>query len=622
MDAARFEQVAARFERLSRASPRLYRAVVAALGLLGFGLVALVLVVMLLLLGLTVAAVVIGKNAVIGFKLAVPLGLTLWALLRAVAVKFERPQGIPLEPAAAPALFAELARIRKLGRVPRIHRVVVTPELNAAVAQTPRLGIAGWPHNDLVLGLPMMLSLSPDAFRAVLAHELGHLSGRHGRAGAWVYRVRATWMQVLGALEARRSWLGKVLLAFFRWYGPWFGAASRALAREHERAADRFAASATDARRAADALAAVSIADWAVERRFWPAMMRSTAERAEPPEGYLAGLEAAVRDALADPEAERVLADALLRRSRGADTHPALAERLAALGEAPRVPPASPESAAAAFLGASLEPVRAALDAEWREGVRENWARAHAERSTQARRLAELDDAAAAAPLGAAEAWERASLAEDLRGLAEALPLARDAAARHPDHAPARYGLGRLLLATGHPDGVEHVRRAIALDADAELPGAQLVASFHLARGENELATPWIARAEALDARRERALAERNEMRATDALLPHALADAEVDALVAPVRAHPRVRRAYLARKRLEHFPERDPVYVLAVVPRSAWWKLELRPRNEGLARELANAIPGDARVFVFVKGESNGSLFRRVKKLPRAQVA
>jgi hypothetical protein len=169
---------------------------------------------------------------------------------------------------------------------------------------------------------------------------------------------------------------------------------------------------------------------------------------------------------------------------------------------------------------------------------------------------------------------------------------------------------------------VAHVRRAIALDADAELPGAQLVASFHLARGENELATPWIAHAEALDSQRERALAERREMLATDALLPHDLPDAEVEALVAPVRGHPRVRRAYLARKRLEHFPDRDPVYVVAVEARRAWWKLELRPRDDGLARELANAIPGDARVFVFLKGESNAALFRRVKKLPRAQVA
>ena len=276
MDVERFERVAARFERLSRASPGLYRAVVGALGLVGFGVVGLVLAVMLALLAVLVAALVLGKSPILALKLGIPVGLTVVALFRAIAVRFERPEGIALAREQAPGLFAELDRIRALGRVPRIHRVLVTPELNAAVAQTPRLGVLGWPHNDLLLGLPLLLSLSPETFRAVLAHELGHLSGRHGRTGAWVYRVRATWMQVLAALEARGSWLGKLLLRFFRWYGPFFGAASLALAREQERAADRFSAQATDPRSAADALAAVNVADWALERRFWPAMTRST----------------------------------------------------------------------------------------------------------------------------------------------------------------------------------------------------------------------------------------------------------------------------------------------------------------------------------------------------------
>jgi Zn-dependent protease with chaperone function len=622
LDAGRFERVAARFERLSRAAPGLYRAAVAALGMLGFAVVGLVILVLALLLAALVAVVFVGKNVLVAVKLAIPVGLTVVALLRAIAVRFERPEGLELRRDQAPALFAEIERIRRLGRVPRIHRVLVTSDLNAAVAQTPRLGILGWPHNDLLVGLPMMLALSPDTFRAVLAHELGHLSGRHGRAGAWVYRVRATWMQVLGALEARRSWLGRVLLAFFRWYGPFFGAASFALAREQERAADRFSAAATDPRRAADALAAVDVADWALERRFWPAMMRSTVERPEPPAGYLEALEAEVRAAHRDPEAERVLAAALRRRSRGVDTHPALAERIAALGEPPRLPPPFPATAAARLLGPSLEAVRAALDRRWREGVSEGWRRAHAEKASQARRLAELEAAAEAAPLGPSEAWERASLAEDLRGLDAALPLARDAAERHPDHAPARYGLGRLLLARGEADGAAHVRHAMALDPDAELPGAQLLASFHLSRGENDLATPWIARAEALGDARERAVAERSEMRATDDVIPHALPPGEVAALVAPVRAHPRVKRAYLARKRLRHFPDRDPVYVLAVVPRSTWFKLELRRKEDPLARELAEALPGTARVFVFVKRDTTRALFRKVKRLAGAEVA
>lgn len=621
MNAARFEEVASRFERLSRAAPRRYRALITALGALGFGVVGLAAVGTAGLLALVLAAGVAAKNAVVLLKLGLPVGVTAVALLRATWVKLARPTGLRLEPAQAPALFAELARLRRLGRLPRIHAVVVDASLNAGLSQTPRLGILGWPHNDLLLGLPLLLSLSPAAFRAVLAHELGHLSGRHGRRGAWIYRVRVTWLQVLAALEQRRSALARPLRAFFGWYGPYFGAASLALAREQEREADRFSAAATDPRTAADALAAVTVADWALERRFWPDMTRRTGAEAAAPAGYLEDLEAAVRRAAAEPEAQQALSRALLRRSRGADTHPALAERLAALGQEPRVPAAFEESAASHYLGAALPELRAALDAAWREGVAEHWERSHAQRAGQAARRAELEAAAAAGALPADDAWERASLTEDLDGVERALPLARDAVARHPDHAPSRYGLGRLLLAEGADEGVAHVERAIALDGDAELPGAQLLAAHYLSSGRHDLAAPWVARAEALEDLQHAAQAERATVLASDPLDPHGLEPAAVAALVEPVRGHAGVARAFLARKRLRHLPDRAPVFVLAIVPRRPWHGLVRERQLTRLAQELAVALPSSPSTFVFVKSGRNGRVFRSVKRIAGARV-
>jgi tetratricopeptide (TPR) repeat protein len=261
------------------------------------------------------------------------------------------------------------------------------------------------------------------------------------------------------------------------------------------------------------------------------------------------------------------------------------------------------------------------MDARWREEVRERWRAAHEERSAQLARLEALDAAASAAPLGADEACERASLAQELRGDEAALPLAREAAERHPDHAPAVYGLGRMLLACGDADGAEHLRRAVQLDADAELPAAQLLAGFHLARGENQLATPWIARAEALGADRDAAVAERSEVKATDGVEPHRLEADQVEAVAAVLRAHPEVGRAWLVRKRLRHLPDRDPVHVVAVARRSTWWKLELSRKDDRLAQRLADALPALGRLFVFVKTGGSAPLFRRVKKVAGARV-
>lgn len=619
MDAEGFERIAARFERLSNRAPRAYRILIAALGLLGFGVVGLVILAMGALLALLAAAAIAGKTF-IALKVGIPIALTLAALLKAVWVKLERPPGLRLEPHRAPALFAEIERIRRLGRVPRIHRVVVNGSLNAGLSQTPRLGVLGWTHNDLVLGLPLLLSVSPASFRAVLAHELGHLSGRHGRTGAFIYRVRVTWMQVLTALEQRQRWLGKVLRLFFRWYGPFFGAASLALAREQEREADRFAALATGPRIAADALAAIHLADWALEGRYWPAMARRAIAEPEPPGGYLAGLEAEVRGALRDPAASTALARALLPTSRGVDTHPALAERLLALGEEPRLPPPCDDTAAAHYLGAALPAAREDLDSKWRASVLEPWARLHEERAAQTRRLSELEATAAAGALAPEQAWERVSLAEQLVGAEEALALARQAAERWPDHAPTRFGLGRLLLERGDEAGVAHVERSIALDRDAELPGSRMLAAYYLSCGRNDLARPWKARTSALEEDYRQAAEERKRMLASDEVEPHGLAPEAAAALVSPVRGHPGVAQIFLVRKRLRHFPEREPVFVVAIIPRRPWHRFVSGGADARLARELAATLPTPA--FVFVKGSATRRLFRRVKRIAGARVA
>ncbi len=114
-----------------------------------------------------------------------------------------------------PALFQEIAQVRRALRARPIHEVILTSEMNAAVCQVPRLGLFGWPRNYLILGLPLMASMPVEQFRAVLAHEFGHLSKNHARFGNWIYRIRQVWYRLLGALEEQGSRMSKVFTGFF-----------------------------------------------------------------------------------------------------------------------------------------------------------------------------------------------------------------------------------------------------------------------------------------------------------------------------------------------------------------------------------------------------------------------
>src|SRR5207247_1798444 len=163
--------------------------------------------------------------------------------LRARRVLARRPAGGRVRRSDAAALFALIDRLARELHTPRLHRVLLTEDCNAALAQIPRLGPLGWYRNYLLLGLPELQARSPEELQPLLAHELGHLSRQHGRLGAWIYRIRATWMRLAMMVEVQSQW-GRPLFDWFleRWW-PYFNAYSFVLAREREYEADRFAAS-------------------------------------------------------------------------------------------------------------------------------------------------------------------------------------------------------------------------------------------------------------------------------------------------------------------------------------------------------------------------------------------
>ena len=238
---AQYRELVTAAEALAAARPRAYRLRVAALAALGIGYVLLMLVATLALVVVALAGVVVSKNPAVLKVAWLPLALA-WSIARSLRVPMPPPAGEPLPPGDAPALFAEIEQVRRSLRAQRIHSVVLTKDFNASVSQVPRLGIFGWTRNHLTLGLPLLAALTPEQFRAVLAHELGHLARDHARFGNWIYRIRRVWAQLLDAMERRSGFTHRLFTRFFDWYGPYFNAYSFALARANEYEADRASA--------------------------------------------------------------------------------------------------------------------------------------------------------------------------------------------------------------------------------------------------------------------------------------------------------------------------------------------------------------------------------------------
>lgn len=610
MDNAQFEATVDRLDILARRDPAGYRARVVGMAVLGYGYLAALVVVLLLLTA--VAAVSAVKLKALGVKLALIIGGFLWVVLRSLWVRLEAPEGTPLERGDAPDLFAMLDRLRDKLATPRIHAVLLTDDFNAGAAQVPRLGLFGWHRNYLLVGLPLLKALTPGQFEAVLAHELGHLAGGHGRLGHWIYRLRLMWARLEAALQAERHWGTFAVKPFFEWYVPRFSAWSFPLARADEYEADAAAARLVTARTAATALCGVEVAGRFLGQKFWPGVH---AEADRTPVAQFAPF-ATFRPAIPGTEADDWLAQAMQRPTTRADTHPALRDRLAALGEPPELAlPAAGESADR-LLGPSLERLTQAFDERWRARIAPSWQQRHQYVQDARAKLAALRQPVDGKEPDAAVSLERVLLEEDVGSGAEAaLAELRSLQARFPQDPPIAYALGSRLLGRDDAAGIALVQGAIGEDPDYLLPGAEALRDYYFRQGDAKLAQSWDERL--LDRARVHAAAraERDRIFTNDDFDPHGLAGAPLATMVEALRAVPRLREVYLVRKRVAHLPDM-PLLVLGFVV-TPFWAFQRRKRVDEVQQRIVATIqwPGEALVLC-VEGANKGfrKKFRKVR--------
>jgi Zn-dependent protease with chaperone function len=490
MDRGAFETLITRMEALAAGNPGAYRRRVFGMALLGYGYLVLVAAGLLVLCATALSSIVYLQD--IAFRVVLVTGGPLLLMMRSMWVKLEPPAGERLTRAMVPELFAMLESLRSRLATPRIHEVLLTPDFNAGVMQVPRLGLLGWHRSYLFIGLPLMKSLTVEQFQAVLAHELGHLSGGHARAGNWIYRLRLIWQRLEAAIALTSDWGTLPIRVFFKWYIPRFSATSFPLARANEYEADRAAINLTSARSAAQALTAVSIVGSYLSEKYWPKIHSAARELPQPAFApYSEFMATAVQD-VPPHELQTWQETALASRTSYNDTHPSLADRLKAMGAEPEFAPPSSGDSAERLLGAARLRLESAFDAQWRERVAESWKQVHENTRTQRLRLSELRSQAAQMGLDEVKALELADLEEDVgEGPVASLRMRRALVAKYPDSAAARFSLGRQLLRSGDADGVPLMETLIEKETHAFLAGAELLRDYYVRRQQRDLIVFW-----------------------------------------------------------------------------------------------------------------------------------
>lgn len=336
-------------------------------------------------------------GSVIGYiLLGVAVLLLLLLLVKpALHVRQDTMDLLELNPDAHPLIFAYIQQLCKALHTPAPSKISVVTGPTAAAGLKGFFGRASHPKLQLVLGLSLIAGMNLQEFSAVLAHELGHFA-RHrssrvlgiiNRVNTWF--VRAVYEQdrfdYWLSRHSRGPWpvlrlplllaqlvmtLGRKLLWGFMMLGH---LASSMVSRLNEFGSDQYAARISGSAVSAQALqrtVVLSLAQQAVSADIQDAWRENRL-----PDDLPQVIVAKARY-LREDERQRMMKTVLSTKTGWLDTHPSLADRIAALEDLGVTGAVSSQQPASVLLGDFPEICRKATLALYMHLLKDDFAQA------------------------------------------------------------------------------------------------------------------------------------------------------------------------------------------------------------------------------------------------------
>jgi Zn-dependent protease with chaperone function len=519
------------------------------------------------------------------------------------------------EPAGHPLRLGEAAQLRAMvddvcaaaGGSVSIHQIHIDFSFNAAASQRRKYGLFGTATNYLLLGLPMLIALTPQQLKSVIAHEIGHFHGQHNSFGAWIGRVYQTWQSLAGPITAKR-WRRALVGWFVRWYGPHVQTTTLALRRVHEYAADRSAADYSGLRQTAEALLEIDRTGYRLDRSFWPQVLRGAC-RGEPipPGDVFPRMQAFLQSDVPQDMMQRWKARELAARTPVTADHPCLKDRLTRLGfahlleQAPLCFQPQPCGACLELLGECREHVWAVCSASWKAMSIERWRTEYAivkhlkesaEKTSQAQSEIPLDPQ----KRGQRE-WDLLEPQVHAASPAEAIAALREFVARHPTVAGAHYALGQMLLRQDDELAADSLERAMQYGSEFIAPSLNMLLDYYRDAGRDAEADP--IRRRLIEHERLSKVAHKERQRVTrrDRFMEHGVSTDELQKVRTVLHRHPQITAAFLVRKQVKLFTDK-PSYVLAVRRRARAME-DQRRIDKALIASLSSQVPIPCTVVI-----------------------
>lgn len=629
-----------RLETVSRENPKMYLTRVMLLAFLGYAYIWVAMA--LILVGAGLSFLLMMKFPVLAIKLAIPMLLAFWLVARSFWITMPPVEGIRLHKRDFPELFKMIEDTRVKIKAPKIHEVVLTEDLNAAVVQLPRLGLLGWNKNYLIIGVSLMQAFSEEEFRGVLAHEMGHLAKSHSADLAWIYGIERVWVRLMDRLQQEEHFATGLFRNFFFWYIPYCDTYTFPLRREQEYNADQCSIDVVGKEAFASALIGLRVKASYLDRKYWSKVSEEFKDVSAPPATAFSNMAASFKEGIKEFDAESWLKEGLRTKTDFSDTHPCLTDRLAQIMGIPKEEVAalamsmlstaskSPNpSAAQVMLGEKLPELMKQIDEAWRVKAQPIWEENHATRQQFKKELEELEKKAETEELTAEEFLTLANLTYQLKTMAEARPIFEKAIEKNPKDTGLKEVFGVALFNEEDEECVEHLKFVMDTEPLRRGPCASILCTWYKMKDNDEEAQKY---QDIIDHCVEEIIEFQNERRApirqSDLFIGHGMEADVIDPFKADLKDFLKdfagLERAYIVRKVVKVFPE-VPLYVFIVEGRG-WGKgaqtNELDIVQGLLQSGFFNSFPAHPvvmseapkRLKEFVRNEPSATIFDRSK--------
>jgi len=274
--------------------------------------------------------------------------------------------GFTMPESKIPKVYEVVQRMQSHFKRPVIHKIIISANYELDIIKTPRWMLPVWSTNTLVIGLPMLICLTPSQFEHMVARRIGQFSKQHNMITNWLYQLNGIWQQYSIIYGKQKFVESRLLKLFFMIFSIIYKRFTVTVARMDEFNADAYAMELYFHEDICEMITTDALCRWYLEQRYWPAIDKAYNKSDKETHKPYRKLTTIIRDNLNKVNKgmlNNLLKDEVLERK---NRYPSLHQRLDKIGHTePLMKRYTGKSAAEYYLGFSLNGAINLMDKLW-----------------------------------------------------------------------------------------------------------------------------------------------------------------------------------------------------------------------------------------------------------------